>query len=174
MSDATSNPDNETPPAPRGFLKRGGRAIAVWTAVIIAIVWRFTSAGSNDSGLDSLRVGDCIGVPEENTFGRVTTVACSTPHTRQIYAIGDTSTTIDLTDTAPSEVSQPEIDRICRVEVAPTVLALIASTPAAQTGYLIGNKRTGRVVCVVITPSRTDPVLPAIGTSSLRLRQGRS
>ncbi len=153
-----------TPPEvavePAGWLRRHRRSLIVWTVVLAALGFRLLGSGGG-SGPDfaALKVGGCLDLPDSATITKLTTIDCAKPHTREVYAIGDTTSIITITNSATQEFADPELVRICRTDVAPAILIALANTPDAQAGYLISSKRTGRVVCVAATSSRTGSLV---------------
>lgn len=145
---------------PAGWFRRHRRSLIVWAVVIAALGVRvLASGGSSGPDFTALKVGDCLDLPESATITKLTTIDCATPHTREVYAIGDTTTIITITNSATQDLADPELVRICRTDVAPAILTALANTVDAQAGYLISSKRTGRVVCVAATPSRTGSLV---------------
>lgn len=150
-----------TTPEPTTWLRRHRRSLIVWAVVVAAIAFRLMSSGSSGPDFTALKVGDCLDLPEATTVTKLTTVECAKPHTREVYAIGDTAVIMTLTNSA-QDLADPELVRVCRTDVAPAILSAVANAADAQAGYLISSKRTDRVVCVVVTAIRTGSLVAAI------------
>ncbi|CAB4895299.1 unannotated protein [freshwater metagenome] len=131
----------------------------MWAVVAGALVFRLASSSSDSPNLGALKVGDCIDVPTGTTLSKVKVIECSVVHTNEVYAIGDTNTTVNVANTALGNEAEPEIKRICGTDVDPTLFARLTSTAGVEAGYLIGGKRTGRVVCVVTMAPRTGSLV---------------
>lgn len=153
------DPPPTTTTEPTGWFRRHRRSFIVWFVVAAALAFRLLSSGGSGPDFTSLKVGDCLDLPDTATIAKLTTIDCNRPHTREVFAIGDTKTTIAISATGTQNLADPEIVRICRTDVSPTILTALAATADAQAGYLIAGSRTGRVACVVVTPSRTSSLI---------------
>ncbi len=167
-----SPPDLASTPAPvpATGTRRGSTArhvlrriiVLVVVAGVITVIGRVVRSDDSSAKLDKLVVGDCINTPTGTKFTSIKAIDCSAPHTGEIYALGDVTTKIDVTKDASND---PEVIRICRTEVPPTVGAAVAAaqaTDGAAESFFVDSSAKGRLVCVITTAPRTGSFIAPV------------
>ena len=138
--------------------KRGLRlAFVVPVILTAAVVAYLVGSKENDNGLGSLRPGDCIASPDVPELTKIDKIDCDKQHTKEVYAVGSTSRTIT---TGGDALTDPEIIRICRIDVDPRILRVLGNTAGVDAGFLVDSDKTGTVVCTAIsTTPRTGSLV---------------
>jgi hypothetical protein len=134
--------------------------VVVGVVVVFALAFVVQNARHKGS-VSEAKVGDCLtgDVDSNSTFRSGKIVACTEPHTRQVYAVGSTDKSISLLD-APVD---PELVRICQTEVDPKIVEALVGSEDLSFGYIVSTNRTGRIVCVVVGPERTSSLIDVVG-----------
>ena len=136
----------------RPFVTRNRRrlllAIGISAVVVGAAIYHAVSTADDQNA----KPGDCLSgtVGNDSTVQGNEIIDCGRPHTREVYAVGSTTTFVSLT----GHPLDPELARICVTEVDPKIVEILHSHDV-YIGYIISTNRTGRVICVAITPERT-------------------
>ncbi|MCU1394557.1 MAG: hypothetical protein JWM34_2985 [Ilumatobacteraceae bacterium] len=123
-------------------------AVLVPVVVLVATIAYLAGGSKNDDGLAGLRPGDCIAAPDTSGFTKVDAFDCSKVHTQEVYAVGTTKSKIA---TGGDAINDPEIIRICKTDVDPKILRVLAHATDVAAGFLVDSSKSGRVVCTAIS-----------------------
>ncbi|MCU1365639.1 MAG: hypothetical protein JWL72_920 [Ilumatobacteraceae bacterium] len=147
-----------TRPAQAGRARRRRLRLVfvVPVVVVVAVIAYLVGSKESSNGLGSLRAGDCI-AGQDTTYTHIDTVDCDQPHTQEVYATGSTTKTIA---TGTDALTDPEIIRICRLDVDPRIIRVLGHTSGVEAGFLVDSDKTGTVVCTAIsTTPRTGSLV---------------
>lgn len=115
--------------------------------LVIAIIAYLAGSRDANNGLSSLRAGDCI-AGQDTTYTHIDTVDCDRPHSQEVYATGSTTKTIA---TGTDALTDPEIIRICHLDVDSRIIRVLGHTSGVDAGFLVDSDKTGTVVCTAIS-----------------------
>jgi len=152
----------------RPAARRHGRRWLVWLIVLptaaIVVILANRESDSGPSAIDRLDVGDCFDAPDTDAFtgADIDEISCDQPHNHEVYAIGTTTTPIDSDANAENN---PEIIRICRTDVASSILAALARTAGVTPGVVVDRGKPGRLVCTANTGLRSGSLIERAAAS---------